>query len=177
MNALLRLLSVLLFAPLAAGGADRPNVLFIAVDDLNHWVGHLQRNKQTKTPNLDRLAAGGTRFASAYTNCPICVPARASFATGRYVHQIRFWDNAIAYDGSVPSWAHRLKAAWHRVDSIGKLHYRSPDEDHDRPDVHRGSVLWPRAIDTHHAECECRRGPHRAAGKGDAGDGIFDRTA
>lgn len=37
-------------------GADKPNVLFIAVDDLNHWVGHLGRNRQTKTPNLDRLA-------------------------------------------------------------------------------------------------------------------------
>jgi len=48
-----------------------------------------------KTPNPDRLAARGTRFTSAYTNCPICVPARASLATGRHVHQICFWNNAI----------------------------------------------------------------------------------
>jgi choline-sulfatase len=80
-----------------------------------------------KTPNLDRLAARGTRFTSAYTNCPICVPARASLATGRYVHQIRFWDNAIAYDGSVPSWGHRLLAQGHQAVSIGKLHYVSSD--------------------------------------------------
>ncbi len=43
----------------AAAGADtpqRPNVLFIAVDDLNHWVGYLHRNPQTITPNIDRLA-------------------------------------------------------------------------------------------------------------------------
>ena len=52
-----------------------------------------------QTPNLDALAARGTRFAAAYTNCPICVPSRASFATGRYVHQIGYWDNALAYDG------------------------------------------------------------------------------
>ncbi|MCC6355862.1 MAG: iduronate-2-sulfatase, partial [Verrucomicrobiae bacterium] len=39
--------------------ADRPNVLFIASDDLNHWVHHLGRNPQSKTPNLDRLAARG----------------------------------------------------------------------------------------------------------------------
>jgi choline-sulfatase len=47
-----------------------------------------------RTPNLDALAARGTRFASAYTACPICVPARASFAVGRYVHDIGYWDNA-----------------------------------------------------------------------------------
>jgi choline-sulfatase len=82
-----------------------------------------------RTPNLDRLAARGVRFADAYCNSPICVPSRASFQTGRYVHNIRFWDNAIAYDGSVPSWAHRLKAAGHRVDSIGKLHFRSIEDD------------------------------------------------
>src|SRR4029453_14790562 len=80
-----------------------------------------------RPPNLDKLASRGTRFASAYTNCPICVPARASFGTGRYVPQVRFWDNAIAYDGSIPSWGHRLMAQGHRVTSIGKLHYLRTD--------------------------------------------------
>ena len=56
---------------------------------------------------------------------PVSLPAPvvtngASFQTGRYVHEIRFWDNAIAYDGSVPSWAHRLRAAGHRVESIAE---------------------------------------------------------
>jgi choline-sulfatase len=59
------------------------------------------------------------------------VPARASFATGRYVHEIGFWDNGDAYDGSVPSWHHALRAAGHRVVSIGKLHFRGrPGDDH-----------------------------------------------
>jgi hypothetical protein len=39
-----------------AADTAKPNVLFIAVDDLNHWIGHFGRNKQTKTPNIDRLA-------------------------------------------------------------------------------------------------------------------------
>jgi len=81
------------------------------------------------TPNLDRLAAGGTRFSAAYTPCPICVPARASLATGRYVHQLRTWDNSMPYTGSVPSWHHRLREAGHRVDSIGKLHFRGAQDD------------------------------------------------
>jgi len=76
------------------------------------------------TPNLDALAARGTRFTAAYTACPICVPARASFAVGRYVHDIGYWDNADGYDGAIPSWHHALRDAGHRVVSIGKLHFR-----------------------------------------------------
>lgn len=80
------------------------------------------------TPNLDRLAARGTRFTAAYCNSPICVPSRASFATGRYVHELGTWDNAMAYDGSVPGWGHALQKTGHRVDSIGKLHYRNAED-------------------------------------------------
>lgn len=80
------------------------------------------------TPNLDRLAARGTRFDAAYCNSPICVPSRASFATGRYVHELGTWDNAIAYDGTVPGWGHALQKTGHRVDSIGKLHYRNAED-------------------------------------------------
>ncbi|MBI4204396.1 MAG: sulfatase-like hydrolase/transferase [Betaproteobacteria bacterium] len=99
------------------------NLLFIMSDEHSKRVLGSYGHPMIKTPHLDRLAARGTRFASAYTNCPICVPARASFATGQYVHKIRYWDNAIAYDGCVPSWGHRLMAQGHRVTSIGKLHY------------------------------------------------------
>lgn len=65
-------------------GADaaRPNVLFIAVDDLNHWVGYLGRNRQTSTPNIDRLAARGVRFTRSYCAAPVCNPSRASLMSG-----------------------------------------------------------------------------------------------
>jgi choline-sulfatase len=86
-------------------------------------------NALVKTPNMDRLAARGVRFTNAYTPCPICVPARASLATGRWVHQLRAWDNAAQYHGEVTSWHHRLRDAGHRVTSIGKLHFRSTDDD------------------------------------------------
>ena len=106
---------------------ESTNLIFILSDEHNKRVLGSYGNPHIRTPNLDRLAVRGTRFAAAYTNCPICVPARASFATGRYVHEIRFWDNAIAYDGSVPSWGHRLMEQGHRVTSIGKLHYVHSD--------------------------------------------------
>ena len=62
--------------------AERPNVLFIAVDDLNHWIGHFGRNDQTITPNLDRLADRGVSFTRAYCAAPACNPSRAALMSG-----------------------------------------------------------------------------------------------
>jgi choline-sulfatase len=93
-------------------------------DEHNPKFLHSAGHPFIETPNLDALAARGTRFTSAYTTCPICVPARAAFAVGRYVHEIGYWDNGDAYDGAVPSWHHALRDAGHRVVSIGKLHFR-----------------------------------------------------
>lgn len=81
-----------------------------------------------KTPNLDALASRGTRFTNAYTPSPICVPARAAFATGRYVHDIRLWDNAMPYTGKPRGWGHALQDQGTRVESIGKLHYRDAED-------------------------------------------------
>lgn len=106
------------------------NTLFILSDQHNRDAAGCYGHPQVQTPHLDRLAESGTRFDNAYTNCPICVPARASLATGRFVHDIGYWDNAHPYEGATPGWGHRLIDAGHRVESIGKLHYRA-DEDSD----------------------------------------------
>ncbi|MCC6195247.1 MAG: sulfatase-like hydrolase/transferase [Burkholderiales bacterium] len=100
------------------------NVLVLMSDEHNPKFLGAAGHPFVQTPNLDALAARGTRFSSAYTTCPICVPARAGFATGRYVHDIGYWDNGDAYEGSIPSWHHALRDAGHRVVSIGKLHFR-----------------------------------------------------
>ena len=81
-----------------------------------------------KTPNLDKLAARGMRFTDAYTPSPICVPARASFATGHYAHQNRLWDNAMPYTGQPEGWGHALQKDGVPVESIGKLHYRDASD-------------------------------------------------
>ncbi len=104
------------------------NLLIIMSDEHNPKILGCYGHPMVRTPNLDSLAANGTRFAAAYTTSPVCVPARAAFATGRYVHQIGFWDNADPYDGSVPSWHHRLRDGGHHVASIGKLHFRGGDD-------------------------------------------------
>lgn len=104
------------------------NLLFIMSDQHDpRYIGAMG-NPTIKTPSIDRLVEQGTCFTNAYTPCPICVPARACFATGRPVHQIRYWDNAMGYDGRVKGWGHRLQENGIRVDSIGKLHYRHEDD-------------------------------------------------
>ena len=72
---------------------QRPNVLFIAVDDLNHWIGHFGRNKQTKTPNLDRLAAMGVSFTNAQCAAPVCNPSRAALLSGKRPGTTGIYDN------------------------------------------------------------------------------------
>jgi choline-sulfatase len=62
--------------------AEKPNVLFIAIDDLNDWVGCLDGHPQAKTPNIDRLAKAGTLFTNAHCQAPICNPSRTSFMLG-----------------------------------------------------------------------------------------------
>lgn len=120
---------VALVAGLLAGRAaepKRPNVLFIAVDDLNHWVGHLGRNLQTKTPNIDRLAKMGVAFRNAYCAVPACEPARAALMGGQ-----RPWTTGLYYNGdkwktilpegqglTVPF----LKAGY-RVSGAGKIYH------------------------------------------------------
>jgi choline-sulfatase len=106
------------------------NLVIIMSDEHNPKIMGASGHPIVKTPNIDALAAGGTMFKSAYTTCPVCVPARAAFAVGKYVHQIGYWDNADAYEGAIPSWHHRLRDKGHRVVSIGKLHFRGlPGDD------------------------------------------------
>jgi choline-sulfatase len=82
-----------------------------------------------ETPHLDALAARGTRFTRAFCNAPICVPSRASLATGLPIHEIPSWDNADPYHGQRTSFMHRAREAGAEVVSIGKLHFRSEADD------------------------------------------------
>lgn len=105
------------------------NLIFFQSDNHNRAVAGCYGHAYVKTPHIDRIASDGVRFENAYSTSALCCPARAAIATGRYPHQTGFWDNAIAYDGSVPSWHHRLREQGHTVVAVGKLHYRSEKDD------------------------------------------------
>jgi len=78
-------------APVAS--AEKPNVLFIAMDDLNDWIGCLGGHPQTITPNLDRLAASGMLFRNAYCPAPSCNPSRSAVFSGRPPHRTGLYQN------------------------------------------------------------------------------------
>ena len=87
------LLSFFVFGDINCKGKNQ-NVLLIAIDDLNDWIGCLKTNSQAKTPNIDRLASRGMLFTNAHCQAPICNPSRTSFmlslrpsTTGIYENQ------------------------------------------------------------------------------------------
>src|SRR5262245_62526598 len=82
--------------------AAKPNVLFIAVDDLNHWVRHLGRNNQVITTNIDRLAARGVTFTNAYCAAPICNPSRAALMSGLRPSTTGVYNNVIDWRPIIP---------------------------------------------------------------------------
>ena len=105
------------------------NVVIIMSDEHTRSVMGAYGNRSVQTPALDRLARRGVRFTNAYTPSPICIPARASFATGTQVFEHRCWSSAEPYYGQQQSWMHRLRDQGHEVVSAGKLHYRSAADD------------------------------------------------
>ena len=108
---------------------DARNLLFFLTDNHNRNALGCYGHPMVQTPTLDSLAERGVRFANAYTASPICCPARAALATGRFPHQTGYWDNCIVYGGRVQSWMHRVREQGHTVTGIGKLLYRSSDND------------------------------------------------
>ena len=71
----------------------KPNVLFIAIDDLNDWVGCLGGHPQARTPNLDRLASSGVLFSNAHCAAPSCNPSRTAIFTGISPHRSGLYRN------------------------------------------------------------------------------------
>jgi len=122
------LLAFLLFATFSAAAADRPNVLFISIDDLNHWVGYLGRNKQAVTPNIDKLAARGLSFTRSYCAAPVCNPSRAALMSGLRPGQTGVYDNnndwrkAIAIDKPLTT---TFRNAGYDVKGAGKIYHEA----------------------------------------------------
>lgn len=89
-----RLLALFLLLSSVAVAQQKPDVLFIAVDDLNDWVTYLGGHPQTKTPNIDRLVARGTAFTNSHCAAPACNPSRAALLSG-----LRPWQTGIYTNG------------------------------------------------------------------------------
>lgn len=105
------------------------NLLIVMSDEHRRDAMGCMGHPLVHTPHLDALATRGVVFENAYTPSPMCVPTRASLACGDYVHRVGYWDSATPYDGRTPSWMKLVRDRGIDVTSIGKLHFRSAEDD------------------------------------------------
>ena len=110
--------------------ADRPpNVLLVMADQLAAPFLSLHGGPAI-TPHLERLAAQGVTFTSAYSNSPLCAPARFAMMSGRLNSVIGAHDNASEFASSIPTFAHHLRAAGYQTSLVGKMHFVGADQLH-----------------------------------------------
>lgn len=110
---------------------DQPNILFIQADQLTAFVLSMYRDDaQARTPNLDALAAEGVVMENAYSNCPICCPARASQFSGRLPSTHEVWGNGAEFCAKIPTVAHFLRSVGYECVVSGKCHFIGPDQLH-----------------------------------------------
>lgn len=106
-----------------------PNILLILADQLSAPFLSFHGGAAV-TPNIDRLAAEGANFTSAYSNSPLCAPARFAMMSGQLNSKIGAYDNASEFPASVPTFAHHLRAAGFQTSLVGKMHFVGPDQLH-----------------------------------------------
>ena len=96
------LLALVVVGDTAAVARERPNILFIAIDDLNDWIGCLDGHPQVKTPHLDALAGRGVLFTEAHCAAPVCGPSRAAIMSGRRPWTTGVYSNNANYPRRLP---------------------------------------------------------------------------
>jgi len=115
----------------------RPNVLFVLTDDQRWDAMSCVRDRffpALRTPNMDRLASEGVRFANAFCTWSLCSPSRASFLSGDYPHVHGVRDNFTDYPTArLPSWHTHLKRAGYRTAYVGKWHMGEGNDAHRPP--------------------------------------------
>jgi len=108
--------------------AAKPNILFIAIDDQNDWIGHLGGHPMAKTPHLDKLAARGTTFLNAHCNAPLCNPSRTSLMLGLRPTSTGIYGLAPWFR-TLPEWKGRVALPQHfasngyRTAATGKIYH------------------------------------------------------
>ncbi len=111
---------------------DRPNVLFISLDDMNDWLGCYGGHPDVKTPNIDRLAKRGVLFTHAQCVSPICGPSRAAVLTGMRPETTGVYHNRGTYIDYVPNavtFPEHFQANGYRTLAAGKVNHNLGEPD------------------------------------------------
>ena len=131
-------LIVVLVAPVHAAQAPRLNLISIVTDDQSEWSVGAYGNKESRTPNMDRLARDGARFVNAFVCTPVCSPSRASFLAGRYGTQLGVTDwitpkqgkDGVGLAAASVTWPKILQQQGWRTGLIGKWHLGDVPHNH-----------------------------------------------
>jgi len=163
------------------GAAERPNILFIAIDDQNDWIGCFGGHPQVQTPNIDRLALRGTKFTNAHCQSPLCNPCRTSLMTGLRpsttgIYGLAPWFRDVEAFQDVVSLPQYLAQHGYRTYSTGKIYHggygrrKTDDEFHELgPPAGVGARPKEKLVDTpaKHPLVDWGVFPHRDEEKGD----------
>lgn len=127
-------LLMLLFTTNSYAQRSKPNVIVIVVDDAGYADFGCYGGKEIPTPNIDQLAAGGTKFTNAYVTASVCAPSRAGLLTGLYQQRFGFEHNTsskpapgytmkdMGMDVKIPTIGNQMKANGYKTIAIGKWH-------------------------------------------------------
>ncbi|MDA0281922.1 MAG: sulfatase-like hydrolase/transferase [Planctomycetota bacterium] len=149
------LATIMLLAATVAAAEDKPNVLFIAVDDLRPELG-CYGESAIRSPNIDKLASSGVVFERAYCQLAVCNPSRVSIMTGLRPDSTKVWDLATRFRHTIPDAVtlpqQFMKHGYHAV-SYGKIfHNPWPDnESWSEPHAWPKSSLWSDEAKNQHA--------------------------
>jgi len=124
-----------------------PNILLIMADQLAPQFLPCYGHPLVQAPSLQRLAEEGVVFDAAYTNSPLCAPARFVMMSGRLPSKIGAWDNAAEFPAEIPTFAHYLEHLGYRTCLSGKMHFVGPDQLHGfgerlTTDVYPADFTW-----------------------------------
>ena len=108
--------------------ADKPNILFIAIDDQNDWIGCLEGHPLAHTPNIDALAASGTLFTNAHCQSPLCNPSRTSLMLGMRpsttgIYGLAPWFRNVPQLADCVTLPHHLAKHGYATYSTGKIYH------------------------------------------------------
>ncbi|MFI5014329.1 MAG: choline-sulfatase [Hyphomicrobiales bacterium] len=109
---------------------EKPNILLIVADQLAARFLPCYGHRVVQAPHIARLAAAGVVFENAYTNSPLCAPARATLMSGALPSRTGVYDNAAEFRSSIPTFAHYLRLEGYRTCLSGKMHFVGPDQLH-----------------------------------------------
>ncbi|MGF6774164.1 choline-sulfatase [Paraburkholderia sp. GAS199] len=108
----------------------KQNILILMADQMTPFALAAYGHRLTRTPNLDRLAAQGVVFESAYCASPLCAPSRFSLLSGKLPSAIGAYDNAAEFPSQTLTFAHYLRAEGYRTILSGKMHFCGADQLH-----------------------------------------------